>query len=458
MAVRDLLARWALRGAAVLLVEVPGGWAVRVAVQRALTARGWREATSPADADALVVCGVPGGGWDEVLGRTWAQLPGPRARASVRAVEDVAGVLDALAVSLGDDDAQRADAASRGLAPEDLAPGDDMHPGGMELAGGEDDLRDGLEMDVLRVPLGPVLPCWPAGLVLRTVLSGDVVVRGRVEVLPGGARGPAVEPGSVDDVARRLDAAAQVLRLAGAVDLAARAVRLRDAVIDVGSSTAPSGGPSSRTSTTTRHQERSSLALRRQSAGGRAPSGARRRHGAGEGAPSLGALRRLHVEKEGDSQHFDDYLRGVGEVRGRVERSRVLAWALRAGDVATSSPTSGAESDAAQASAPGDLRDVGLDGQCRTRDDVRTLLLDLLDPDAHDDDPGRRTRAALEALPERLVGVDVVTARLLVAALDLRTDALDADDLAALAPRDDDSDDDSDDASDEHAHHGHAHG
>ncbi|MEJ5867120.1 hypothetical protein WDV85_05110 [Pseudokineococcus sp. 5B2Z-1] len=420
MAVRDVLARWAVRGTAVLLVEVPGGWAARVAVERAMAERGWRAASSPADADALVVCGTPGEGWGEVLERTWAQLPGPRARASVAAPSEVAGVLDGLAASLLDDDAQRADAASRDLVADGVEPGDDMHPAGLDLAGGEDDLRDGLEMDVLRVPLGPVLPDWPAGLVLRTVLSGDVVVRARVEVLPGA---PAHRD-MADDVARRLHAAAQVLRLAGADDLAARAVRLRDAALPAGlRSLSPRSAPS--------------------------PSGLRSLL-TSSGAPG--------------TEEAHEVRGGAARLRGRMERSRVLAWALREADVATSSPTSGAESDAAQASAPGDRRDLGLDAQRRTRDDVRTLLLGLLDPDAPDDDPRRRTRAALEALPERLVGVDVVSARLLVAALDLRTDALDADDLAALAPRDDEDDDSDDDGSDEdkgtdeHAHHGHAHG
>ena len=51
----------------------------------------------------------------------------------------------------------------------------DMSPSGIPLAEGGDD-RDGLEMDVLHLPLGPVLPHWPAGVVLRCTLQGDVVV------------------------------------------------------------------------------------------------------------------------------------------------------------------------------------------------------------------------------------------------------------------------------------------
>ncbi|WP_143553999.1 hypothetical protein [Serinicoccus sp. CUA-874] len=38
-------------------------------------------------------------------------------------------------------------------------------------------------MDVLKVRLGPVLPYWPAGLVLHCSLQGDVVTEARAEVL-----------------------------------------------------------------------------------------------------------------------------------------------------------------------------------------------------------------------------------------------------------------------------------
>src|SRR5699024_5964325 len=63
--------------------------------------------------------------------------------------------------------------------------GMDMAPGGIPLAqGGED--RDGLEMDVLHLALGPVLPFWPAGLVLRCSLQGDVVVDAEAAVIDGG--------------------------------------------------------------------------------------------------------------------------------------------------------------------------------------------------------------------------------------------------------------------------------
>ncbi len=55
---RSWLARRAVRAARVLVVECPGSWAVRVAVERAVRARGWRLALSPASADVLVVTEV----------------------------------------------------------------------------------------------------------------------------------------------------------------------------------------------------------------------------------------------------------------------------------------------------------------------------------------------------------------------------------------------------------------
>ncbi len=113
-------------------------------------------------------------------------------------------------------------------------------PGGIPLASGGPD-RDGLEMDVLHVPLGPVLPHWPAGLVVRCVLQGDVIASAQAEILPAAAQpiGDGLVAGdsgrSVDDtrrlaVIRRSDAAASVLALAGWSFAAGRARRIRDAV------------------------------------------------------------------------------------------------------------------------------------------------------------------------------------------------------------------------------------
>ncbi|MEU6251239.1 hypothetical protein [Streptomyces sp. NPDC047043] len=75
----------------------------------------------------------------------------------------------------------------------DIHGGDHGHHGhamgvvdGLPMADRADD-RDGLRLDRLHVPLGPALADWPAGLVLRLALQGDVVQEATVErpaVLP----------------------------------------------------------------------------------------------------------------------------------------------------------------------------------------------------------------------------------------------------------------------------------
>jgi hypothetical protein len=107
--------------------------------------------------------------------------------------------------------------------------GMEMAPGGIPLAeGGED--RDGLEMDVLNVRLGPVLPYWPAGLVLRCSLQGDVITSAQAELLDGGGHREADAEGPV----RRVDNVVSLLALAGWEDAAAEARAVRDDVLDHG--------------------------------------------------------------------------------------------------------------------------------------------------------------------------------------------------------------------------------
>ncbi|RWR23853.1 hypothetical protein D8Y24_06420 [Agrococcus lahaulensis] len=105
----------------------------------------------------------------------------------------------------------------------------DMAPAGIPLASGAAD-RDGLEMDTLAVQLGPVLPYWPPGLVLHCALNGDVITRARARALDDAWHG-FVEPGRRDAAARHCDDAAALLELAGASDLAAKARRLRGALL-----------------------------------------------------------------------------------------------------------------------------------------------------------------------------------------------------------------------------------
>jgi hypothetical protein len=260
---RQRLATAAVRRTAVLVVEVPGWARTRWAVERDLRRRGWRSALSPADADLLVTCGRPDSRLEDALDLVWTQLPGPRARAEVLTPAAVADVLDDAAARLRDEERQRRDAADRSVEPvlgtparpdspaqdgeHDMQHGDmhhgdmqhgdvhhgdmDMSPGGIPLAGAGGGDRDGLDLDVLHVPLGPVLPCWPAGLLLHCTLHGDVVAEARPEVLGAAAVSPP-RAGSYRTPPDRLDRAAQVLTLAGWDAAAIEAVRLRDDLLD----------------------------------------------------------------------------------------------------------------------------------------------------------------------------------------------------------------------------------
>jgi hypothetical protein len=280
---REMVAGLATRHTHVLLVEVPGWWRTRAAAEREVLARGWSLAFAPADADVLVVCGEAGPRLGEAIEHVWHQMPGPRVRVDVHEYDDVAASLDDAHRLLLDTDHHRHDARHRpeaadlllesgegevgesahgdtghegmdhggghegmdhggghegmdhGGGHEGMDHGDmDMAPGGIPLAeGGED--RDGLEMDVLQVRLGPVLPHWPAGLVLRCALQGDVVTEARAELLDGEPpREEAPAP-----LARGLDNLASLLALAGWYDAAAEARRIRDiALRDDGEPTA----------------------------------------------------------------------------------------------------------------------------------------------------------------------------------------------------------------------------
>ncbi|MGH3242109.1 MAG: hypothetical protein ACRDNL_17170 [Spirillospora sp.] len=161
-----------------------------------LRRRGWRAALSPAETGMLVVCGNPGAELAEAIDVVWRDMPEPRERAGA----DLAGV--------GGGDPRRA---------LEL---DEVH-----MAGRADD-RDGLRLDVLHVPLGPVLACWPAGLRVDLTLQGDVVQA---------AEARAVDTADVsfwDDGARaaasRLDSVSRLLRVAGWEAAGERAAVLRD--------------------------------------------------------------------------------------------------------------------------------------------------------------------------------------------------------------------------------------
>ncbi|WP_282957487.1 hypothetical protein [Kocuria rosea] len=302
MGLNELLARFAVRAAQVLVVEVPGHWDARMELEQQMLRRGWRPAWTPADADVLAVCGVPGPELSELVDRLWEQMPGPRVRADITSPGGAGPALDDAAALLLDTPHHRTDARERPQEPEipedvdhgghggmdhggmdhgemdhgemdhgemdhgemdhgemdhgemdhgemdhgEMDHGEmdhgghggmdhsghggmDMAPGGIPLAeGGED--RDGLEMDVLHLPLGPVLPFWPAGLVLRCSLQGDVVVDADASVVDGaGAGGPG--PGPAPAAVVWCDQVVALLALAGAEDAASGARRARDALL-----------------------------------------------------------------------------------------------------------------------------------------------------------------------------------------------------------------------------------
>lgn len=231
----------------VLIVPVRGGRAVRLGVERLTRERGWDPAASPADADLLVVCGTPDPVTAAAVERVWDQMPTPRARADVPTTGVLADALDRARARLADRAGQRADAADRAVAgpavrgrPDPAADGGGEHGGsgghesatahgddvaGLPMAGRAPD-RDGLTLDQLHLTLGPVLPDWPAGLVVRLALQGDVVQTAEVDVVG--------EPGEHWDgppAAAALDGLVRLLAVCGAATAARRARRLRDEVL-----------------------------------------------------------------------------------------------------------------------------------------------------------------------------------------------------------------------------------
>jgi hypothetical protein len=186
---RMLLAARATRIAHVLVVEAEGSSRIRMVAEAAVIRRGWQLATSPAEADVLLSCGTPGSELQTAMDHVWKQMPGPRARVTAQSSNDVTPALESARRELLDDRSQRTDARNRQTIPpdpnehatmshDDSGSGDsgmDMAPDGIALAESGPD-TDGLDLDVLHVPLGPVLAHWPAGLVLECTLQGDLIV------------------------------------------------------------------------------------------------------------------------------------------------------------------------------------------------------------------------------------------------------------------------------------------
>ncbi|GAA2571239.1 hypothetical protein [Pseudonocardia hydrocarbonoxydans] len=257
-----------------LVVTARNGRPSRLAVERLARERGWELAVSPADADLLVVCGTPDPGWGDAIERVWAQVPAPRARADVGSADGARDELDRAYHRLRDgtgaglacvspateearaepghgtvasahevqahevqvDEVPTHEMSGHGMSEHEMSEhemsdGHDMHMmhggevAGLPMADRAPD-RDGLTLDVLQMSLGPVLPDWPAGLVVHVTLQGDVVQAARVEVV--GEPGPAWEG---PPAAAALDGLAQLLAVCGSSTAARTARRLRDDVL-----------------------------------------------------------------------------------------------------------------------------------------------------------------------------------------------------------------------------------
>ncbi|MER6511062.1 hypothetical protein ABT158_29870 [Nonomuraea sp. NPDC001636] len=228
---------WLLRQAAlrprVLLVACPYGTGARLLVEAEADRRGWPVAASAAEASLMVVCGRPGAELAAAVGEVWRAVPVPRALVELPPdvpPGDVVAALDDAVHVLGDEPGQwrQAGVLAAGTSADDTP-----------MAGRGAD-RDRLKLDRLHVPLGPVLADWPAGLVVETVLQGDVIQEAHVRTLPADGTGDAFwapEPDASREEARRRTAAARLdglgrlLGVAGWPAAAADARRLRDRLL-----------------------------------------------------------------------------------------------------------------------------------------------------------------------------------------------------------------------------------
>lgn len=255
MDLRTRLLRAALARPAVLTAVLPGATRARLAVERELLARRWPPAPTPAAADLLVIVGRPDDEAPAWVEGVWSALAGPR---SLVRIADAAGA--GAALDAGHAELLRGGAPpGRGPQPPPPREGTPAHGehhaghtatlvAGLPLADRADD-RDGLRLDRLHVPFGPALPDWPAGLVVRLALQGDVVQEAAGAEVAGAA--PATRPPFWDEpwlaaaegapvtrgaAARRrcaahLDSLGRFLAVADWPDAAARARRLRDAAL-----------------------------------------------------------------------------------------------------------------------------------------------------------------------------------------------------------------------------------
>lgn len=396
MDVTGLLLRAGATRPHVMIAAMPGGTDVRLTAEEQVCRRGWPVALTPADADVLLVAGTAAADIAEVVEAAWAAVPAPRALARATRPDDVGPALDAARAELASAADQRRSAATRhrdrhgrhdSSGHHAMGGGGHGHemadmgmPAGLPMADRAED-RDGLKLDQLHVPLGPLLPDWPAGLVARLTLQGDVVQHAEAVAVGLAAdaasfwaepwrRAFAGDPVTTGAAARRraaahLDSLARFLAVAGWADAATTARALRDDTL-----------------------------------GGRPAS-------------MLGPA--------------------VGRFAGRVARSRLLAWstrgigALRVEDAAAAGAGSQAPRVAGDVTARyrrwcGDLADV----TALLDDDSRLDGSVLAPPRGRAGDGQAPSAALLAVLPRLLKGAEFAAARLIVASLDPDLDELPA--------------------------------
>ncbi|MCX5328685.1 hypothetical protein [Streptomyces sp. NBC_00140] len=290
----------------VLLAVCPGATRERLAVEAELARREWRCVAVPAEADLLVIVGdrdAEESGW---VANLWQAMPAPKSWVTLTSTEQVTETLDRGLTELrhgepprpvgetvgapvrgqgtgepagGPTTAQSGehhhheqphehsqhDADGDHISPErHAAHGDHESHAGHEMNGGHHghaghemggvvdglpmadraDDRDGLRLDQLHVPLGPGLVDWPAGLILRLTLQGDIVQQTGIDSLVPATPRPsfwnepwlravAGERVTRGDAARRLcaahlDSLGRFFAVAGWADMAARARHVRD--------------------------------------------------------------------------------------------------------------------------------------------------------------------------------------------------------------------------------------
>ncbi|MER7408244.1 hypothetical protein ABT373_38785 [Streptomyces sp. NPDC000070] len=418
MDLRGLVRRTAMNRPAVLAVTLPGATELRLEAEAEVRRRGWPVAGAPAAADLLVVCGVPAPEDAEWLDRVERSMPEPAVRIVVGESGQVAhalgmarrGLTDRAVTPRGDahgmshsHDGHAVPSGHEGHGshqPADHAAhmdrmghqghgghmdhmGHDMHAmgevAGLPMAERADD-RDELRLDQLHVAFGPGLSDWPAGLVLRLTLQGDVVQGVEVDHLPvaSGPRPPfwdepwlraahGEEVTRGEAVRRRcaahLDSAGRLLAVVGWDDVAVRCRRLRDELLS-GASREGIGGGLRRTV----QRVGRSRALRWSIAGlGELP--ADRARAAGVTGPALAA----------DGDVYDRLLMWLSEVERGLE---------------------------------------GLDDTRQLAPDDRT------GPRGRLDGPRPPSQALLDVLPELLTGAEFACARIIVASLDPDLDEL----------------------------------